>query len=115
MKLLDTEGHPAHLLPAASTYWPWLLREIIKAGWSVTKAVLKPKLAISPTLTRVVSSQRTSVGIVTYANSITLTPGTITIDVKDTVLTVHAIERGGAIDLEEGGMDARVTQFERGP
>ena len=114
IKLLDSEGHPAHLLPAASTYWPWLLREIIKAGWSVTKAVLKPKLAISPTLTRVVATQRTSAGIVTYANSITLTPGTITTGVNGTVLTVHALERGGAIDLEEGGMDTRVTQFERG-
>ena len=88
--------------------------EIIKAGWSVTKAVLKPKLAISPTLTRVAASQRTSAGIVTYANSITLTPGTITTEVEDTILTVHALERGGAIDLEEGGMDARVTRFERG-
>ena len=48
------------------------------------------------------------------ANSITLTPGTITTAVKDSVLTVHALERGGALDLEDGGMDARVTRFERG-
>ncbi len=114
MKVDDTEGHPAHLLPAAVSYWPWLLWEIIKAGWSVTKAVLRPRLAISPTLTRVVASQRTPAGIVTYANSITLTPGTITTAVKDFVLTVHALERGGALDLEDGGMDARVTRFERG-
>jgi multicomponent Na+:H+ antiporter subunit E len=114
MKVDDTEGHPAHLLPAAVSYWPWLLWEIIKAGWSVTKAVLRPRLAISPTLTRVVASQRTPAGIVTYANSITLTPGTITTAVKDSVLTVHALERGGALDLEDGGMDARVTRFERG-
>lgn len=114
MRLLDPEGHPAHLLPAASTYWPWLLWEIIKAGWAVTKAVLQPRLAISPTLTRVVASQRTPAGIVTYANSITLTPGTITVGVKDNILTVHALEAGGATDLEGGGMDARVTRFERG-
>lgn len=114
MKLLDTEGHPAHLLPAAATYWPWLLWEIIKAGWAVTKAVLRPRLAISPTLTRVVATQRTPAGIVTYANSITLTPGTITTSVKDNVLTVHALDRSGAIELEEGGMDARVTRFEKG-
>jgi len=114
MKLLDTEGYPAHLLPAASTYWPWLLWEIIKAGWAVTKAVLKPSLAISPTMSRVVASQGTPACIATYANSITLTPGTITTRVDGNVLTVHALERGGAIDLEDGGMDARVTQFERG-
>lgn len=114
MKLLDTEGHPAHLLPAATTYWPWLLWEIIKAGWAVTKAVLRPRLAISPTMTRVVATQRSAAGIVTYANSITLTPGTITTGVDGNILTVHALENGGAIDLEGGGMDARVTQFERG-
>ena len=114
MKLLDTEGHPAHLLPAAVTYWPWLLWEIIKAGWAVTKAVLRPRLAISPTMTRVVATQRSAAGIVTYANSITLTPGTITTGVDGNILTVHALAHGGAIDLEGGGMDARVTQFERG-
>jgi multicomponent Na+:H+ antiporter subunit E len=49
---------------------------------------------------------------VTYANSITLTPGTITTGVKGNVLTVHALVRDGAADLEGGGMDARVSQFE---
>ncbi|MFN3743395.1 MAG: Na+/H+ antiporter subunit E [Hyphomicrobiaceae bacterium] len=114
MKLLDTEGYPAHLLPAAATYWPWLIREMIKSGWNVTKVVLSPKLAISPTMTRVAASQHTAAGIATYANSITLTPGTVTMAVRGSILTVHALERSGALDLEEGGMDARVTQFERG-
>jgi multicomponent Na+:H+ antiporter subunit E len=114
MKLIDTESYPEHLFPAASTYWPWLLWEIIKAGWAVTKAVLRPKLDISPTMTRVIASQSSPEGIATYGNSITLTPGTITTRVDGNILTVHAHERGGAIDLEEGGMDARVTRFERG-
>ena len=65
-------------------------------------------------MTRVVASQRTAAGIATYGNSITLTPGTITIQVDGNILTVHALENGGAIDLEGGGMDTRVTQFERG-
>lgn len=114
MKLIDSESYPAHLLPAAATYWPWLVREIIKSGWNVTKAVLRPQLAISPTMTRVAATQHTGAGIATYANSITLTPGTITTAVRGNILTVHALERSGAIDLEEGGMDARVTQFEKG-
>ncbi len=114
MKLIDSESYPAHLFPAASTYWPWLLWEIVKAGWAVTKAVLRPRLDISPTMTRVVATQTSPECIATYGNSITLTPGTITTRVDGNILTVHALERGGAIDLEEGGMDARVTQFERG-
>ena len=114
MKLLDDEGHPAHLLRGAVTYWPWLLWEIIKAGWAVTKAVLAPRLAISPTMTRVVASQTTPACVATYANSITLTPGTITTAVDGNILTVHALEQAGAIDVEGGGMDERVVAFERG-
>jgi multicomponent Na+:H+ antiporter subunit E len=51
-------------------------------------------------------------GIATYANSITLTPGTITVGVSGRELTVHALVREGALDLESGGMDRRVSQFE---
>jgi multicomponent Na+:H+ antiporter subunit E len=112
MGVADAEGHPVHLLGAFVTYFPWILREIAKSAWAVTKIVVDPALPISPTMTRVRASQKTSLGIVTYANSITLTPGTITTGVKRDVLTVHALVREGALDLEAGGMDARVTQFE---
>jgi multicomponent Na+:H+ antiporter subunit E len=63
-------------------------------------------------MTVVKAGQRTSLGIATYANSITLTPGTITVGVSGNDLTVHALVREGADDLEAGGMDARVTRFE---
>jgi multicomponent Na+:H+ antiporter subunit E len=112
MGVADAEGHPVHLLGRFAAYFPWLVREIAKSAWAVTKIVVDPALPISPTMTRVRASQRTSVGIVTYANSITLTPGTITTRVKGDVLTVHALVREGAIDLESGGMDARVARFE---
>jgi multicomponent Na+:H+ antiporter subunit E len=114
MGIADPEGHPIHLLGRFVTYFPWILREIAKSAWAVTKIILDPALPISPTKTRVRASQKTSLGIVTYANSITLTPGTITTGVKGDVLTVHALVREGALDLESGGMDARVTQFEGG-
>lgn len=110
--IADSEGHPVHLAWSAVTYVPWLLWEIAKSAWGVTRLVLHPALPISPTMTKVVASQRTSVGIATYANSITLTPGTITTDVRGNILTVHALVREGAADLEAGGMDARVRLFE---
>jgi multicomponent Na+:H+ antiporter subunit E len=112
MGIADPEGHPIHLLGRFLTYFPWLLREIAKSAWSVTRIIVNPALPISPTMTRVRASQRTSLGIVTYANSITLTPGTVTTSVKGDVLTVHALVHEGAVDLESGGMDARVAQFE---
>ena len=112
MRAADAEGHPIELLRGAVTYFPWLFREITKSAWSVTKIILQPRLPISPTMTVVRASQRTTVGIATYANSITLTPGTITVGVDGNELTVHALVRDGAVDLEEGGMDRRVTRFE---
>jgi multicomponent Na+:H+ antiporter subunit E len=112
MRVLDSEGHPLHLLPGAVTYFPWLIWEIVKSAWAVSKIILSPGLPVSPTMTVVKASQRTSLGVATYANSITLTPGTITVGVSGNDLTVHALVREGADDLEAGGMDARVTQFE---
>jgi multicomponent Na+:H+ antiporter subunit E len=113
LRIVDAEGYPVQLVRGALTYFPWLLWEIAKSAWAVTKLILHPRLPISPTMTQVIASQRTTVGIATYANSITLTPGTITTGVKGNVLTVHALVRDGAVDLEAGGMDARVSLFER--
>jgi multicomponent Na+:H+ antiporter subunit E len=112
MRVVDAEGHPIELLGGAVTYFPWLIREIAKSAWGVTKVILHPSLPISPTMTVVRASQKTTAGIATYANSITLTPGTITVRVSGNDLTVHALVRDGALDLEGGGMDRRVSQFE---
>jgi multicomponent Na+:H+ antiporter subunit E len=112
MGTVDAEGHPVHLLGGALTYFPWLWWEIAKSAWAVAKLILHPRLPISPTMTEVAASQKTTVGVATYANSITLTPGTITTGVQGKLLTVHALTRDGALDLEGGGMDARVARFE---
>jgi multicomponent Na+:H+ antiporter subunit E len=112
MGAVDEEAHPIQLLRGAVTYFPWLIWEIMKSAWAVSKIIVNPKLPISPTMTVVRASQRTSVGVVVYANSITLTPGTITTGVEGNQLTVHALVNDGALDLEAGGMDARVKQFE---
>jgi multicomponent Na+:H+ antiporter subunit E len=112
MGALDREGHPVELLPRAITYYPWLLVEIVKSAWAVTKVILHPTLPISPCMTVVKASQTTPAGLATYANSITLTPGTVTAGVHGKELTVHALVREGADDLEAGGMDRRVTAFE---
>ena len=112
MLVIDPEGHPFQLLIGAITYYPWLAWEIVKSAWAVTKIILHPGLPISPTMTRLRASQRGSAALATYANSITLTPGTITVGVAGNELTVHALMLDGALDLEAGGMDRRVTQFE---
>lgn len=112
MDLVDHEGHPIHLSWRLILYWPWLFKEIAKSAWDVARIILSPRLPISPTLVRAKTSQKTTVGLVTYANSITLTPGTISVDVKKGEILVHALTRDGAAGLLEGEMDRRVTRFE---
>ncbi|WP_160170947.1 Na+/H+ antiporter subunit E [Lutibaculum baratangense] len=116
LKVLDQEGYPAGFLVGAVTYWPWLAWEIVKSALDVTKEILKPRLEISPTVVRVTASQKTSVGFTTYANSITLTPGTIstTVSFDDHTILVHALTREGADATAEGTMDRRVSRFESG-
>ncbi len=115
MDVVDHEGHPIHLGWRALGYWPWLIKEIAKSAWDVSRIIVNPRLPISPTLIRVKTSQKTTVGVVTYANSITLTPGTLSVDVKSDEILVHALTREGAEALLEGEMDRRVTRFEGAP
>ena len=112
MDVIDSEGHPIHLGWRAVTYWPWLIKEIAKSAWDVSKLILNPRLPVTPQLVRVKTSQRTVVGLVTYANSITLTPGTISLEVAEGTILVHALTHAGAVSLLQGDMDRRVTRFE---
>jgi multicomponent Na+:H+ antiporter subunit E len=112
MDVIDHEGHPVHLSWRALGYWPWLMREIVKSAWGVARIIVDPRLPISPQLVRAKPSQKTAVGVVTYANSITLTPGTISVDVRPGEILVHALTREGAAELMAGEMDRRVTRFE---
>ena len=112
MDVCDHETHPVHLTTRIFGYWLWLLKEIAKANVDVARRVLSPRLAISPALIRVKASQLTELGQVVYANSITLTPGTTTIDIEDGTFLVHTIAREVGADLVAGDMDRRVTRAE---
>lgn len=114
MDLIDHEGHPIHLAwPALLSYWPWLLKEIAKSGWDVTKRILDPRLPISPALIEFQPTQRTEMGLVIHANSITLTPGTISVEVEPNRFLVHALTQEGAAGLAGSEMDRRCTALER--
>jgi multicomponent Na+:H+ antiporter subunit E len=110
--ILDEEALPAHLGIRPLLYLPWLMKEIVLSNVSVAKVILTPSLPIRPRILRVQASQKTDVGRVTYANSITLTPGTITLDVRDGVLLVHALTTESAEGLLSGEMDRRVSRLE---
>ena len=112
MEVVDREGHPIDMGWRVFTYWPWLAKEIAKSAWDVARIIVDPRLPISPRLVRAKATQKTAVGVVTYANSITLTPGTISVDVREGEILVHALTRESAAGLLEGEMDRRVTRFE---
>lgn len=112
MDLVDHESHPVHLSLMLPGYWLWLGYEIVKANIDVTKQILAPSLPIAPTVFRLKASQRDELGQVIYANSITLTPGTVTMDIHDGVFTVHALHKDAAADLAQGDMDRRVTALD---
>ena len=112
MDLADHEGFPIHLGPKALTYWPWLIWEIIKANIDVAIIIVKPRLQITPTMFKSQASQKTEVGQVSYANSITLTPGTISVGVADGMVEVHALTSYSADDVITGRMDKRVCDME---
>ncbi|MCF8150581.1 MAG: Na+/H+ antiporter subunit E [Burkholderiaceae bacterium] len=113
MDVVDHEGHPIHLAwHAFFSYWPWLVKEIIFSAWDVSKRIWHPSLPISPSLAEFVPTQNTDMGLVIHANSITLTPGTISIEVAQGRFLVHALTREGAAGLAGSEMDRRCTSME---
>jgi multicomponent Na+:H+ antiporter subunit E len=114
MDVIDAEGHPVQLGWRIVAYWAWLSKEIVKSAWDVSRIIVNPRLPISPTLVSFKPSQKTTVGLVIHANSITLTPGTITIDAGKDEFLVHALTRAGAEGATTGDMDRRVSACEGG-
>jgi multicomponent Na+:H+ antiporter subunit E len=97
------------------SYWGWLVWQIIKSNIDVARVILSPSLPISPNVVRVKASQRTTLGLVTYANSITLTPGTVSMYLDGDIIEVHALTESGARELKDGEMDRRVSAIEGSP
>jgi multicomponent Na+:H+ antiporter subunit E len=113
MDVVDQESQPLHLTSSIFGYYLWLVKEIIQANITVVKHIWLGKKSISPTLKKIKISQQTDMGKVIYANSITLTPGTVAIDLVDDEIIVHALLFKDIESLETGEMDRRVTMLER--
>ena len=103
-----------HLALAMLSYLPWLLWQIVLANLDVAYRVWHPKLKISPRMIRVPYTTKTSVATVVYANSITLTPGTVTVSVDEQKgeMLVHALSEKSASSLLSGAMQDRIHKLE---
>ncbi len=93
------------------TYVPWLLYQIVMSNLHVARLALSPSMPIDPEIITFKTKLESDISMVTLANSITLTPGTITIDVKDGVYYVHAVSKKTAGDLMTGEMEDRIAHI----
>lgn len=100
-------------LPRLPGYWWCLLREIVMSSIEVAKLILKPSLPISPTVVVLEAGNQSDVCQVILGNSITLSPGTVTLDVHEGKLTVHCLTSAGARELHNGETTRRAAELER--
>ncbi|MGD8630908.1 MAG: Na+/H+ antiporter subunit E [Gammaproteobacteria bacterium] len=114
MDVVDQASQPYQLSVRLPVYLAWLARKVIKSNLDVTRAIWTPGKSISPALVRLRISQQTALGKVIYANSITLTPGTVTLAIEDGEILVHALTQADAAALETGEMDRKVRELECG-
>jgi len=105
MGILDHETVPYMTVLQTLSYYVWLFIEIIKANMQVVKAVLSPDLEVSPTLVKIPLASDADLAEAMFANSITLTPGTVSVDMQPDYILVHALleEMSAPEDFAEMG------------
>ncbi len=91
MRILDRETAPYLTIPQTLAYFGWLFKEIVKANVQVVRAVMAPDLEVSPTLVKIPTGDKSDLSKTMFANSITLTPGTVSVDLGDDHILVHAL------------------------
>ena len=112
MEVADQEGVPVRLGRRVFSYWPWLIKEIALSNLDVAKRVLSPRMDVSPVTFTVRAQQRTALGRTIFANSITLTPGTVSMSIDGDEILVHALTEAGRDAVLEGEMNRRACRFE---
>ena len=109
MGLLDDESAPFSQIIGFAKYWSWLGGEIVKANLYVVRVSLKPDLDIQPVLIRVPVNAKSGLSRATFANSITLTPGTVTLAVENDSFLVHGLDEDLADHEAFADMGERVN------
>ncbi|MEX1082113.1 MAG: Na+/H+ antiporter subunit E [Halofilum sp. (in: g-proteobacteria)] len=111
--VLEPDGRSFAFMGRLLLYIPWLVKEMIKSNIVVAKVVWHPSMPIRPQIARGRATQRTDLGLAAYANSITLTPGTLTIAADEPgVVIAHGLTDETADGVRDGEMDRRVTALE---
>ena len=113
MRIVDEEAAPVQLgLRPFTQYAPWLIKEIVVSNIAVTRIILSKKMPLQRNMIEVGAQQASELGKVVLANSITLTPGTISVEMQDDRILVHALSFEGAEEDLSGEMGRRVCRLE---
>jgi multicomponent Na+:H+ antiporter subunit E len=113
-EVVDREGVPLSIFPRIVTYMGWLFIEIGKANIMVAREALRPKITLAPKVFRVPAHQPSDLTRTIFANSVTLTPGTVTVDVREEYLVIHALTEIFADEEAIAQMGTSVARLEAG-
>lgn len=101
-----------HLLHRMPRYWVWLVWQMVLSNLQVLKLVLGPRSALQPRVVEFEAEAGSPFALALLGNSITITPGTLTIDIDRRKVTVHCLTRETADELLEGSMNRRIAQVD---
>jgi multicomponent Na+:H+ antiporter subunit E len=107
----DPHAYTLDLAPRLAGYWLWLLAEIARSNLVVARAVLRRRVRLAPEIVHIDAAHLPPRVQALLANAITLTPGTVTLDVEDGVIEVHCLTREIAADLASGAMLRRAERL----
>ncbi len=99
------------VIPRLPRYWGWLLLEITRSSLDVARIILRRQPPISPTVVEFDAAPQNLVGQAILGNSITLTPGTLTLDVHNGRLRIHCLTQAGADTLMSGEFNSRAAEL----
>ena len=108
MNVVDDESHPFHLSLKLVRYWAYLLWQIVVSNIKMVQTILSLNPDINPRVLTVKINQHSELGRVVLGNSVTLTPGTVTLDIEGDTMVVHALNDASAQGVEDGSFDQRV-------
>ena len=113
MGYFDDETFAFHYDWRLLGFWAWLGGEIVKSSIEVARVVLRPRIDVEPQVVDIDGGSLDPVDQALLGNSITLTPGTLTLDVHEGRLLVHALTANGAAALRDGEMQRRVAALRK--
>jgi multicomponent Na+:H+ antiporter subunit E len=112
MDIIDDESQPLQLSRKLPTYYYWLIKKIIQSNIDVVVLVWRGNGAISPCVANLPIGQQSEITKVIYANSITLTPGTVAMNIEDNSVLIHSLTTHSMEELRQGDMARQVNRLE---